>query len=86
MNPTDVILGSVVVITATTVLRNAQNKTPSGTTFKPIIFGFALAIVLLAIAIPAPAIAKVLALLGLVGAFAVNGPAVIKLVNTLGGK
>lgn len=84
MNPTDVILGSAVIITATTILRNAQNKTPAGTTFRPVIFGFGLALALLAIAIPAPGIAKGLALLGLVGAFAANGPAVIQLIGKLG--
>jgi len=81
-NPTDVIIGSVVVITATTVLRNARAKTKAGTTFKPVVFGFGLLVALLAIAIVAPGFAKGLALMGLVGAFAVNGPA---LFNTIGG-
>lgn len=81
---TDVIIGSVVVITATTVLRNARDKTKAGTTFKPVIFGFALATVLLAIAIAAPGFAKGLALLGLVGAFVVNGPALFGTIGALG--
>lgn len=83
-NPTDVIIGSVVVITATTVLRNAKNKTPAGTTFKPVVFGFLLAGALLAIAIVAPNMAKGLALLGLVGAFVVNGPALFEVIGSLG--
>lgn len=84
MNPTDVILGSVVVIVSTTVLRNARDKKSVAVTWKPVVFGFALCIVLLAIAIPAPGIAKGLALLGLVGAFAVNGPSLFQLVGKLG--
>lgn len=83
-SPTDVIIGSVVVITATTVLRNAKNKTKAGTTFKPVIFGFGLALALLAIAIAAPGFAKGLAYLGLVGAFVVNGPALFETIGKLG--
>ncbi len=83
-NTTSVVLGSVVVITATSVLRNAHNKTKAGQTFKPVIFGFGLAVALLAIAIVAPGFAKGLALMGLVGAFTVNGPALFEVVGKLG--
>lgn len=82
--PTDVILGSVVVITGTTILRNVRNKTKAGTTFKPVLFGFLLAAALLTIAIGAPGFAKGLAYLGLVGAFVVNGPALFELIGSLG--
>lgn len=81
---TDVILGSVVVITATSVIRNAHDKTKAGTTFKPVLFGFGLAVALLAIALVAPGFAKGLALLGLVGAFVVNGPALFTVIGNLG--
>lgn len=84
MNPTDVILGSVVVITGTSVLRNAHEKKDKAQTFKPVVFGFLLGVSLLAIAIVAPNFAKGLALLGLVGAFVVNGPAVFAMVGSLG--
>lgn len=83
-SPTDVIVGSCVIITATTVLRNSQEKTKAGTTFRPVVFGFALAVVLLAIAIFAPGFSKGLALLGLVGAFVVNGPTLFTLIGKLG--
>jgi hypothetical protein len=83
-NPSDVILGSVVVITGTTIIRNAYEKKPKGTTFKPLAFGFMLTVALLAIAIGAPGFAKGLAYLGLVGAFVVNGPAVFALLGKLG--
>lgn len=83
-NPTDLIIGSVVVIVATTVLRNAQNHTKAGTTFRPVIFGFGLLLALLAIAMVAPTPARWLAIMGLVGAFAVNGEAVAKTIGSLG--
>jgi len=49
-------------------------------------FGFLLVFVLLLIAVPFPAFARGLAYLGLVGAFAVNGPEVFKLAQEIGGK
>lgn len=82
---TNVILGSAVVITATTVLRNVREKTKAGTTFKPVIFGFGLAFALLAMAMVAPGLARALAYMGLVGAFVVNGQAVFDLIGKLGG-
>ena len=81
---TDVIIGSSVIITATSVIRNAHNKTKAGTTFKPVLFGFGLAVALLAISLVAPGFAKGLALLGLVGAFVVNGPTLFTVIGNLG--
>jgi hypothetical protein len=81
---TDVILGSVVIITATSVIRNARAKTKVTTTWKPVVFGFGLLLALLAIAIVAPGFAKGLALLGLVGAFVTNGPALFDTIGSLG--
>lgn len=83
-SPTGVILGATVVITATTVLRNAENKTKAGTTFRPVIFGFGLALALLAISMVSAGFAKGLALMSLVGAFIVNGPAVFNLIGRIG--
>lgn len=84
MNQTDVIVGSAVIITATTVLRNVAEKKAAGATWRPVIFGFGLALALLALAIPAPGMAKGLAYLGLVGAFVVNGPALFTVIGKLG--
>jgi hypothetical protein len=83
--PTDVIIGSVVVITATTLIRNVKEpKKRVGPVVRPIVAGFMLAVVLLAISIVTPGLAKGLALMGLVGAFAVNGPALIAVIGSLG--
>jgi hypothetical protein len=83
-SPVDLVIASTAIITVTTIIRNAHNKTKAGTTFEPIVFGFLLCIALLVIALVAPGIAKGLALLGLVGAFAVNGPALFSIVGGLG--
>lgn len=84
-NATGVIIGSVLVITSTTIIRNAKNKKHLGRTWEPVIWGFLLALALLAIAIFAPKFAKGLAYLGLVGAFALNGPTIFGIVQGLGG-
>lgn len=84
-NATGVILGSVLVIVATSILRNAHDKTKAGRTWAPALSGVLLLIALLTIAIFAPRFAKGLALLGLVGAFAVNGPTVFALVSSFNG-
>lgn len=96
-SPTDVILGSVALITATTVIKNVrapappkggfnQPTMPKPNPFKPVLFGFGLAAALLAIAIVAPGFAKGLAYLGLVGAFVLNGPTLFALIGSFGGK
>lgn len=82
-SPTGVVVGSVVVITGTTMLRLYSQPVKAGakSPYTPLIFGFLLLIALLAISIAAPGLAKGLALLGLVGAFVVNGPAVFAVVS-----
>lgn len=85
-DPTSLIIGAVVVTTITTVVRNARNKTKAGKTFEPIVFGFLLALALLAIAFVFPKFAKGLAIMLLVGAFVVNGPSVFEALSELGGK
>lgn len=83
-DPTDIVIASCVIITVTTVVKNARNKTKAGTTFEPIVFGFLLALALLAIGFVAPGFAKALAIMGLVGAFVVNGPALAATVKSIG--
>lgn len=83
MNPTDVIVASVVIITASTLIKDAKAK-KKGSKFAPILFGFMLLIFLLILATFAPTIAKGLAYMGMVGAFVVNGPAVFGLVSGIG--
>lgn len=82
MNPTDTVLISVVVIVGTTILKHIHEG--KGGVLSPIVFGFLLATALLLIAVFAPRIAIALAYLGLVGAFAVNGPAVFTLMGNFG--
>lgn len=84
-DPSPLIIGSISLVTITTVVRNARNKTKAGTTFEPIVFGFILTLALLGIALVAPSFARGLALLALVGAFVVNGPTIFALLSTKGG-
>ena len=51
---------------------------------KPVVFAFGLTVALLGVAIVAPTVAKILAYLGLVGAFAVNGPVLFSMIGKLG--
>ena len=81
---TGLILGSTVLVVSTSVLKNAKAKTPAGTTFKPVIFGFGLAFALLAIAMVAPGLSRALAYMAMVGAFIANGPAVFDTIGKLG--
>lgn len=81
-SPTDMILVSVIIIVGSTMIRNAKE---GKTHFSPIVFGFMLATSLLFIAVVAPNFAKSLALMGLVGAFALNGPAVFGLTKQISG-
>lgn len=80
--PTDVILLSGTVITATTLIRNATDKDHKFK-FSPIIFGFLLTASLLILSVFVPQVAKGLAWMGLVGAFALNGPSLFKLLGGL---
>jgi hypothetical protein len=84
MDTTNLVIGSSVVIVSTSVLKNARNKTPAGTTFRPVIFGFGLAFALLAISMVSQGLARALAYMGLVGAFAANGQAVFDTIGVLG--
>jgi hypothetical protein len=84
-DPNDVILLSVGVMVGTTILRHVHEKPKDiGKGYaNPIAYGFFLAIALMVLAVPLPRFTTGLAYLGLVGAFAVNGPVVFKM---FGGK
>ncbi len=84
MNPSSVVFASVMVITATTILRRMRDGTWNGHVTETIVFGFLLLVSLLVLAIVLPSVAKVLGYLGMVGAFIVNGPAVFKLLGDFG--
>ena len=81
---TDAIIGSVALIGATTVIREVHEKKSGKILFKPIVFSFALGVALLGMAIVAPNFARLLAILGLIGAFVTNGPAVFAVIGGLG--
>jgi hypothetical protein len=84
MNAGDTIIASVVVICSTTIIRRVKEGKWQGQVIKVIVFGFLLAMALLTLAIAMPGVASVLAMLGIVGAFVVNGPAVFSLIGNLG--
>lgn len=81
MDTTNAIIGSSVLIAGTTLVRDGVEKKKFH--FAPVVFGFMLASSLLALSFFAPNFAKGLALMGMVGALAVNGTAVFSLVNGL---
>ena len=81
MAPTDAILGSVIVISGSTAIKNAsQGKFHMSS----VVSGFLLGSALLLVAMVSPAIAKGLAMLGAIGAVITNGPAVFGIVGKLG--
>ena len=84
MNPSSAVFASVVLITGSTLLRRMRDLKHPTNAMEIIVFGFILLIALLTFAIVAPSIAKILAYLGMVGAFVVNGPAVFKFVGDFG--
>jgi hypothetical protein len=49
-----------------------------------VVFGFLLLIALLVLAIVMPPVAKILAYLGMVGAFILNGPTIFKFIGDFG--
>lgn len=83
MNPTDTIIVSAVVITGSTMVRRGIKNQKEY--LRTLFFGFLLTFILLIIAVPLPTVAKGLAYMGMVGAFAVNGPEVFALVKGLAG-
>jgi hypothetical protein len=85
MNPSSAVFASVVIITGTTIIRRMREagKQPPRV-MEAVVFGFILLIALLTLAIVMPSVAKILAYLGMVGAFVVNGPAVFTLLGNFG--
>jgi hypothetical protein len=83
VNVNDLIVISVGTMVVTTIVRHVKEKPKDiGKGYaKPIVFGFLLAIVLMILALPFPRFTKGLAILGMIGAFAVNGPTIYKLLG-----
>lgn len=82
-SPTDTIVAATVIIAGSTMIKNAKAKKNH---FAPIVFGFLLTSALLIMAMFAPTFARMLAYMGMVGAFVVNGPAVFGVVSGIGKK
>lgn len=80
MDTTDTIIGATVVVTGSTLIRNAVQKKSHAA---PIVFGFLMAASLLVISMATPRFAKGLSYMAMVGAFVVNGPTVFKLMGTV---
>lgn len=83
MNPSSTVVASVVIIGATTMLRRKHDEKDFHA-LETIVFSFLLLIALLVLAIVAPSVAQVFAYLGIVGAFALNGPTVFTLLGDFG--
>lgn len=84
MNPSSAAVASVVIICSTTILRRVREGKGDVRVIETVIFGFMLLVSLLLLAILVPTLAKVLAYLGMVGAFVVNGPALFKFIGDWG--
>lgn len=82
MSTTSLILGSSVVVAGSTVIRDVhEGKTRAA----PIVFGFMMAAALLVISMGSDKVARGLSYMALVGAFAVNGPAVFSITSGIAG-
>ena len=84
MTPSSAVFASVILITGTTLLRRVRESKGEFHAMETIVFGFILLMALLTLAVVVPAAAKILAYLGMVGAFVVNGPAVFKFLGDFG--
>lgn len=76
----DFVLFSAFLIAGSTIVRLVRQNKWQGNVAKVIVFGFLLTLFLLIIESFNPTIAKILSGLGLVGAFVINGPAVVSAV------
>jgi hypothetical protein len=81
VNPSSAVVTSVVIITATTIVRRQRQGTLTGHFLETIVFGFMLLVALLLLAVLMPTVAEVLAYTGLIGAFVINGPEIFKLMG-----
>jgi hypothetical protein len=78
--PTGLIVAVGVIVTGSTVIRDVhEGKTHAA----PIVYGFMMVIALLLIGMGAPRVSRGLAYLSLIGALAVNGPAVFSIASGL---
>lgn len=84
MYPSSLAMASVAIITSTTIVRRMRQGSWRGHVVETVVFGFMLLIALLIVAIVAPPVASILAYLGIVGAFVVNGPAVFQFLGSFG--
>lgn len=84
MNPSSASVASVVVIVSTTIIRQVRSGTWQHHVLEVIVYGFLLLIALLTLAIVIPPAALILAYLGMVGAFVLNGPAVFGYLGNFG--
>lgn len=80
MNTTDTIIAATVVAAGSTLIRNAHEGKSHAA---PIVFGFMMATGLLLISMASPGTAKGLSYMAMIGAFAVNGPAVFSLAGNI---
>lgn len=82
MDPTDAIVGSVVVIVGTTLIRDTMQGKAD---MRPVVTGFLLGSALLLLSFGAPNLAKGLAYLGVLGALVTNGPLIADRLGKIGG-
>lgn len=82
MNTTDVAIAAGVIVTGSTLIRNAHSGKNHAS---PIVFGFLMVSSLLLIGLVSPGFSKGLAWFSMIGALAVNGPAVFSVVGGLAG-
>lgn len=80
MDTTDLIIVTAAVVAGSSLIKDVKAGTPHA---GPIVFGFLLAGALLLVAVPAEKVARGLSYLALVGALAVNGPALFGVVGGL---
>jgi hypothetical protein len=78
MQTTSLVLGATVVVTGSTVIRDVhEGKTRAA----PIVFGFMMAAALLIMGMGSEKLARGLSYMSMVGALAVNGPAVFAIAS-----
>jgi hypothetical protein len=85
-DPAGTITTVVVVIAGTTILRLVRQGKWQGQIGEVMMFAFLLLVALLFLSLMSPSLAVVLAYLGLVGAFVVNGPEIFEMVGDWGRK
>jgi hypothetical protein len=82
MGPTASVIGGTVIITGLSVLKDVHKGQDP---VKPVVFGFMLGGALLLVSFFSGALAKALALMGVVGAFTVNGKDALSILGAISG-